>query len=138
MAEIKTRPTDKSVEDFLNRDRDERRRRDSFQILKLMREVTLLEPQMWGDSIVGFGSYHYKYSSGREGDMPLIGFSPRKQDLTLYLMMGFEQFELLLARLGKHRLGKACLYIKKLEDVDLQVLRELARLSFEHMRSTNA
>jgi len=138
MAEIKTRLNDNSVEDYLNGVDNERKRSDSFKILELMREVTRLEPQMWGDSIVGFGSYHYKYASGREGDMPLIGFSPRKQDLTLYLMMGFEQFEPLLARLGKHRLGKACLYIKKLEDVDLQVLRELARLSFEHMRSRNA
>jgi hypothetical protein len=93
---------------------------------------------MWGDSIIGFGSYHYKYASGREGDSPLTGFSPRKRDLTLYIMSGFDQYEGLLAELGKHKTGKACLYIRKIEDIDLDTLRELVRQSVEHMVESNA
>jgi hypothetical protein len=138
MAELKTLPNDGSVKDFLNLIKDERKRKDSFELLHLMRETTGVEPQMWGTSIIGFGSYHYRYASGREGDAPLIGFSPRKRDLSLYITPGFEQLEPLLARLGKHHVGKACLYIKKLEDVDLDVLRELVSLSYEHMHSRNA
>ena len=94
----------------------------------MMQEVTGVEAKMWGDSIVGFGSYHYKYASGREADWPLVGFSPRKQNLTLYIMSGFEQYDELLQRLGKHSTGKACLYVKRLADVDLAVLQELVKL----------
>ncbi len=100
-------------------------------------QVTKLEPAMWGTSIVGFGSYHYKYESGREGDMPLVGFSPRKQNLTLYIMDGFEGYDRLLGKLGKHSTGKSCLYINKLEDVDLDVLRELVASSYKHMKASN-
>ena len=138
MAELKTTPNDASVEAFLDGITDERKRQDSYAILALMQEVTGVEAKMWGYSIVGFGSYHYKYASGREADWPLVGFSPRKQNLTLYIMSGFEQYDELLQRLGKHSTGKACLYVKRLADVDLAVLRELVKLSVEHMVSTNS
>ena len=133
MAELKTQPTNQDVTEFLNNVLDERKREDSFAILQLMREVTQKDPQMWGSSIVGFGQYHYKYASGREGDAPVTGFSPRKQNLTLYIMAGFEQYDELLQNLGKHTTGKACLYIKRLADVDMGVLRELVQRSVEYM-----
>lgn len=138
MAELKTQPTDQSVEAFLDGIEDEKKRQDSYTILELMKQVTQSEPVMWGDSIIGFGSYHYKYASGREGDSPLTGFSPRKRDITLYIMSGFDQYEGLLAELGKHKTGKACLYIRKIEDIDLDTLRELVRQSVEHMVERNA
>ena len=138
MAELKTKRNDASVEVFLDGIADEAKRRDSYAILAMMQEVTGVEAKMWGDSIVGFGSYHYKYASGREADWMLVGFSPRKQNLTLYIMSGFEQYDELLQRLGKHSTGKACLYVKRLADVDLSVLRELVKLSVEHMVSTNS
>jgi hypothetical protein len=138
MAELKTKPNDQSVEAFLNNIADEKRREDSFKILALMKEVTKDEPKMWGDSIIGFGSYHYEYASGREGDWFLTGFSPRKQNLTLYLMSGFEEYDNLLKNLGKYKTGKACLYIKKIEDIDLQALRELVKQSVAHMEATNS
>jgi hypothetical protein len=137
MAELKTTQNDKSVTAFLNGIADEKKRQDSFTILELMQQVTGLEPKMWGDSIVGFGTYHYKYASGRQGDSPLTGFSPRKQNLTLYIMPGFDQYEALLQDLGKYKTGKACLYINKITDIDLQVLKELVEQSFDHMRKTN-
>lgn len=137
MAELKTRRNSASVEDFLNSVENERRREDSFAVLELMREATGEEPAMWGDSIVGFGSYHYTYASGREGDWMLVGFSPRKQSLTLYIMSGFAAYEDLLAQLGKHKTGKSCLYINKLDDVDLPTLRELVRQSAAHVAATN-
>ena len=138
MAELKTKLSDASVEVFLDGIADEAKRRDSYAILAMMHEVTGVEAKMWGDSIVGFGSYHYKYASGREADWPLVGFSPRKQNLTLYIMSGFEQYDELLQRLGKHSTGKACLYVKRLADVDLAVLQELVNLSVVHMVSTNS
>lgn len=137
MAENKTQETEASVPEFLESVPDERKRRDSQVILEMMRAESGEEPRMWGESIIGFGRYHYKYESGREGDMPIIGFSPRKQNLTLYLMPGFDAYSSLLERLGKHTTGKVCLYVKKLEDVDLEVLRELVRLSVKHMRTAN-
>lgn len=137
MAELKTRPTDDDVAAFINNIADEQKRQDSQAILALMQDVTGAEPQMWGDSIVGFGSYHYKYASGREGDWFLTGFAPRKQNLTLYIMAGFEQYDTLLARLGKHKTGKSCLYLKRLADVDPNTLRELIRQSVAHMMATN-
>ena len=133
MAELKTKKNDAGVEDFLNRVENKRRREDSFVVLELMKEVTGEEPKMWGTSIVGFGSYHYKYASGREGDWMVTGFSPRKQSLTLYLMDGFDGYDALIGDLGKHRTGKSCLYINKLDDVDMDVLRELVRQSVAHM-----
>lgn len=123
--------------DFLNTVSDERKREDSFSILEMMGDVTGSKPEMWGDSIIGFGSYRYKYASGREGEWFLTGFSPRKQNLTLYIMSGFDEYDELLGKLGKYSTGKSCLYIKKLEDVDQDVLRELVRKSVEHMIETN-
>ena len=130
MAENKTVPTDQNVEDFLNAIADEQKRNDSFMLVDLMREITRLEPQIWGSSIVGFGSYHYKYASGREGDMMLVGFSPRKQNLTIYNMGGIDSDDTLLKKLGKHTTGKGCLYIKRLDDVDLPTLKSLIEASF--------
>jgi len=137
MAELKTQKNDGSVTDFLNQVDNEKKRADSFTILELMEAVTGEAPKMWGDSIVGFGDYHYKYASGREGDWFLVGFSPRKQNLTLYITSGFSEFDHLLQKLGKYTTGKGCLYIKKLEDVDQEVLKELISQSVEHMKATN-
>lgn len=134
MAEPKTKPTEQSVEDFLNAIPDEQKRADAFAVLKLMKQVTRAEPQMWGSSIVGFGRYHYKYASGHEGDAPLTGFSPRKQNLTLYLMLGAADYADLLKKLGKHKTGKGCLYINRLADVDLPTLKELVKQSVKHMK----
>ncbi len=134
MAKNKTTPTDQSVEQFLNAIAEERKRKDSFTILELMRQVTGMEPRMWGSSIVGFGSYHYKYESGREGDAILAGFSPRKQNLTLYNMGGLEQYDDLLKKLGKHTTGGGCLYIKRLDDVDLPTLKRLIEESVKHVQ----
>ena len=128
-TELKTKVNDASVTKFLEGVTDEQKRNDCFEILKLMKQVTKEEPKMWGSSIVGFGSYHYKGKSGREGDWMLIGFSPRKQNLTLYLTGGFEAHADLLKKLGKHSTGVGCLYIKKLKDVDTKVLKELIEKS---------
>ena len=133
MAENKTVKTGASVDEFMAGVENKRRREDGLVLLKMMRDVSGLEPEMWGPSIIGFGSYHYRYESGREGDMPLIGFSPRKQSLSLYIMSGFDEYDDLLGRLGKHRTGASCLYINKLADVDMGVLRELVSRSVEHM-----
>ena len=138
MAEPKTKPTGSSVEAFLNTITDDQKRQDAFAILDLMRQVTQTEPKMWGSSIVGFGSYHYKYASGREGDAPLTGFSPRKQALTLYILGGFEGYGELMKSLGKFKTGKACVYVKRLDDLHLPTLRTLVQQSVEHVRKTNA
>lgn len=137
MSELKTKVNDASVVEFLHQVPDKRKREDSFTVLKLMEEITGHEAKMWGPSIVGFGQYHYKYASGREGDMPLIGFSPRKQSLTLYITSGFDQYEELMASLGKHSTSKACLYIKRLSDVNLATLREIIQRSVKHTIETN-
>jgi hypothetical protein len=133
MADLKTQPTGQSVEAFLNSVENEKRRQDCFTLLSLMQEVTRSEPRMWGDSIIGFGSYHYKYESGREGDWFVAGFSPRKQNLTLYIMAGFDHYDDLLSKLGKYKTGKSCLYVNRLEDVDMRTLRELVQQSVEHV-----
>jgi hypothetical protein len=133
MAELKTKVNEKSVLAFLDNVGEEKKRADSHIILDLMQDITGEQPKMWGDSIVGFGSYHYKYKSGREGDWFLTGFSPRKQSLTLYIMAGFDQYQELLDKLGKYKTGKSCLYVNKIEDVDLNVLRELIKQSVDHM-----
>jgi hypothetical protein len=125
MAELKTKPSAASADSFVAALEDENKRQDSLELLDMLRQVTGEQPQMWGDTIVGFGSYHYVYASGRSGDWFVVGFSPRKQNLTLYVMGGFEQHADLLAKLGKHKLGKGCLYINKLQDVDREVLRQL-------------
>lgn len=138
MAELKTQKHDGDVEAFLNAVENEKRREDSFVVLDLMRRVTGLEPEMWGSSIVGFGSYHYKYASGREGDWFKAGFSPRKQALTLYMMAGTGKHQDLYEKLGKYTTGKSCLYIKKLEDIDLDVLEKLVAASAAYVEETSA
>lgn len=137
MAELKTQPTDASVTQFLEQVPDERKRADSYKVMHMMQEITGEKPVMWGDSLVGFGAYHYKYATGREGDWFLTGFSPRKQNLTLYIMAGFDEYDALMAKLGKYKTGVSCLYINRLEQVDEDVLRELIRRSVEHIRATN-
>ena len=132
MAEVKTQKNDADVKTFLNAVEDRQRREDSLALLEIMRAIIKEEPAMWGTSIVGFGSYHYVYASGRSGDWPLAGFSPRKQALTLYIMAGFSNYDDLMSKLGKYKTGKSCLYIKKLNDVDRDVLAELIELSYEH------
>lgn len=134
MAEIKTKPTSESVENFLNKISDEERRADCFAVAKIMEEITGEKPKMWGPSIVGFDSYHYKYDSGREGDWPVTGFSPRKKDLTLYLMMGFEKHKELMEKLGKHSAAKSCLYIKRLSDVHVPTLKKLIKVSVKDLK----
>jgi hypothetical protein len=131
MAEMKTKVNKASVEGFLSKVEDEQKRKDCFEIVKIMKQVTKEEPKMWGPAIIGFGSYHYKYESGREGDMMQIGFSPRKQNITLYIGLGDNAENPLLKKLGKYTTGKGCLYIKKLADVDRNVLQELIAKSFE-------
>jgi hypothetical protein len=135
MAEMKTKPTDHSVEEFLNEVADEERRADCFQVAKIMEEITGEKPKMWGPSIVGFGSYHYKYASGREGDWPVTGFSPRKKDLTLYLMMGFQKHGELIEKLGRHSAAKSCLYIKRLSDIHVPTLKKLIKESVKDLRA---
>lgn len=125
MAELKTIPTRASVDKFLKGIQDKKKQADCYQILEIMKSATKTEPKMWGTSIVGFGKYHYAYDSGRRGDWFITGFSPCNQNLTLYIMGGFDQFEDLMKQLGKHSLGKSCLYINKLEDVDTRVLKKL-------------
>ena len=125
MAENKTNPTSASVEDFIAAIENPRRRTDALTALKIYKEVTGLPPVMWGPSIIGFGSHHYAYESGREGDMPAAAFSPRKGYMTFYVGDGFEGAKDLYAQLGKHKKSVACLYINKLEDVDLKVLHEI-------------
>jgi hypothetical protein len=133
----KTTATDADVGAFLAAIPDDRKRADSELICRLMAEETGQPPRMWGTSIVGFGSYHYKGASGREGDWMAIGFSPRKQSLVLYLMDGFEDYRALLAKLGKHSTAKSCLYVKRVADVDLDVLRELMRRSYSRTAAAN-
>ena len=133
MAELKTKETAESVSDFLDKIPDKGRREDCLAVADIMRKVTKEEPKMWGSSIVGFGRYHYKYESGREGEWMITGFSPRKGDLTLYIMGGFDLFPDVMKRLGKYKTGKSCLYIRKLADVDQDVLRELVTSSVKKM-----
>lgn len=134
MAELKTKASDASVEEFLQSVPDERKQQDSRVLLAMMQTATGAPPQMWGSSIVGFGSYHYTYASGREGDWFVAGFSPRKQNLTLYLMGGLDQHADLLGKLGKHKLGKGCLYINRLADVDRDVLAQLIDAAVQDAR----
>ncbi len=136
-TELKTKVNKASVEDFLNTVADDQERKDCFEILKIMKQVTKEEPKMWGASIVGFGSYHYKGASGREGDWMLTGFSPRKQNLTLYLMGGFDLHKDLLKKLGKYKTSVGCLYIKKLDDVDKKVLKQLVTETVKTMKKVS-
>ncbi len=134
MATNKTAATKLSVSEFLKNVRNDKRRKDAEVVLKLMREITGKRACMWGGSLIGFDSYHYKYDSGREGDMPMVGLSPRAQSLTIYIMPGFSQFDAMMEKLGKHTTGKSCLYIKRLEDVDMAVLKKLIVASYKHMQ----
>ncbi len=134
MAENKTKQTNASVDAFINKIKDESVRGDCYNIIKLMKSVTKEDPKMWGPSIIGFGNYHYKYASGHEGDMCIAGFSPRKQNLTIYLMPGFEIQQPLLEKLGKYKTSKVCLYIKSLKDVDIKVLKKMIELSVREMK----
>ena len=134
MAEQKTKPTNESVKDFLNQIPEPERRADCFEVAKIMEEITGEKPKMWGPSIVGFGSYRYKYASGREGDWPMTSFSPRKKDLTLYIMMGFEKHADLMEKLGKHSTSKSCLYIKRLSDVHIPTLKKLIKIGLKDLK----
>ncbi len=134
MAELKTKPTGDSVEAFLNAIPDAHRRADCFAIARMMQEITGAPPKMWGPAIIGFGDYHYKYDSGREGDWFCMGFSPRKQNLTLYIMAGLEADPELMTRLGKYKTGVSCLYVKRLADIDVEVLKELMLKSLELLK----
>jgi len=136
MAEQKTVPTSERIESFLNAIPDERKRQDCYTLVEMMGQATGAEPVVWRGGIVGFGDVHYKYASGHEGDTAIIGFAPRKQNMTVYLLSGFDGQEALLARLGKHKIGKACLYINRLEDINLPVLRELIQSSVESIRQS--
>ncbi len=134
MTNLKTKRTNQNVERFLNSIADEQTRKDCFTLVRLMKQSTKSEPRMWGTSIVGFGEYHYVYESGREGDWFLVGFSPRKQNLTIYLMTGLGWNEELLKKLGNHKTGRACLYIKRLDDIHLPTLRKLIEQSVAHLK----
>lgn len=134
MAKNKTQPTNQSVESFLNAVENEQRKKDGFEVLEMMKKITGEEPVLWGPSLIGFGNYHYKYESGREGDFFRTGFSPRKTALTLYIMSGFSRYDDLMQKLGKYKTGKSCLYVKKLDDVDREVLIELIEESLMFMK----
>lgn len=137
MARLKTQKDDASVEGFLNSVENEKRRKDSFAVLDIMREIIGEEPSMWGTSIIGSGTCRYKYASGRDAEWFVTGFSPRKRNLTLYIMSGFDDYDSLLSDLGRYRTGKSCLYINKLEDVDLETLRELITHSVNHVAESS-
>ena len=134
MAQNKTTENENSVTDFINAVPDERKRKDSLHLVKLFEQQTGLKAKMWGPAIIGFGSCHYKYESGREGDMPLAGFSPRKNSITLYLETRFPEREMLLKSFGKHKTSKACIYVNKLDDVDEEVLKQLIEKSVVHAK----
>ncbi len=133
MAEPKTKLNDASVVKFLALVENEHQRKDSFEILELMKAITKEEPKMWGDSIIGFGTYHYVYASGKEGDWMRIGFSPRKGKISLYLMCGMEHKQDVLDRIGKYKTGKSCFYINKLSDINMGVLSELIQAATDKM-----
>lgn len=135
MPENKTKETSASVDKFLSSVKDKNRREDCYKIIKLMKKITKQEPKMWGPSIIGFGSIHYKYASGREGDMCITGFSPRKKDISLYIMGCVSNFPDDLKKLGKHKAGKSCLYINKVEDIDLVILEKIIRGSIKYLKT---
>ena len=135
MPEQKTKPTEVSVQNFLENVPDEGVRDDCNELIKIMKKITGAPPKMWGPSIVGFGKYHYKYESGHEGYSCLTGFSPRKQNLTLYVMPGFAEKSDLLEKLGKHKAAKGCLYIKRLADVDIEILKKLIKTTVDYFKN---
>lgn len=133
-AELKTKENKASVSAFLNSIEDVEKRSDTKKVLALMKKQTGMKPKMWGDSIVGFGLFPYKYASGREGEWFMVGLSPRKQALTLYMMLGFDKSKTLMKKLGKYKTGKSCLYVKKLEDIDLSILEKLVKQNVDHFK----
>lgn len=135
MAKNKTTETNESIVDFIDAFvEDETKKKDAFELVKIMQEVSHFEPKMWGPSIIGFGSYHYKYASGHEGDAPLVAFSPRKAAISLYVYTAPEDRDELLAKLGKHKSSKGCIYVKKLSDIDVDVLKNMIALSLENLK----
>ena len=138
MAELKTKPIKKDVNQYIQSVENAQVRQDCETLRELMGKITNSNGVMWGESIIGFGKYHYKYESGREGDWFLTGFSPRKQNLTLYIMSGFSKFNDLMAGLGKYKTGKACLYVKSLDVIDIKVLESLLRGSVNHLKKRSA
>lgn len=137
MAKTKTRETTANVEEFISSFANtEQKRQDSYELMKLMQNVTGHEPKMWGPTIIGFGSYHYVYESGHEGDAPLVGFSPRKAEFSLYAYSGLKQHEHLLLNLGKFKVGKACIYFKKLSDIDQKELKKLIKETIKYLKAT--
>jgi len=135
MSELKTRPTDRKVSQFIDAVEPDQKRQDCWTIVEMMRTVTGAEPVLWGSSIVGFGTYTYVNTTKKPADWPITGFSPRKANLTVYVMPGFSNYESLMARLGKHSMGKSCLYIKKLADIDFDVIEEIIRRSVRDMKA---
>ncbi|TDQ10923.1 DUF1801 domain-containing protein [Pedobacter metabolipauper] len=135
MATNKTFETTSSVTDFINSVTDETKRNDCFKIIEIFTSQTGLAPKMWGSSIVGFGSYHYKYESGHEGDAPLAGFSPRKNAIVFYMAPDFEEKEELLQIFGKHKQGKGCIYINKLNDINIEILKKMIKVSVNKMKT---
>lgn len=139
MAELKTQKNKASVSQFLNALEDDKKRKDSKAILSMLKKITKKKPEMWGSSIIGFGSYSYTGSNGKTNEWMAIGFSPRKQNLTLYIMPGYEfpEMDTLLKKLGKYKTGKSCLYINKLEDIDMKVLEKMCRMGFKKIQGTH-
>lgn len=137
-TENKTKPTEQDVDSFLKQVESTQKQQDCQKILSMMQKATGAEPKMWGDSMIGFGQYHYKYASGREGDWFLTGFAPRKQNISLYIMAGFKRYEELMSKLGKYKTGKSCLYINKLADVDVEVLEKLIELSAAYVKENQS
>lgn len=133
MYKLKTQPTDKSVVEFIESAEKTKKREDAYKLLDIFSETTGMEPKMWGESIVGFGAYHYKYKTGHEGDSLLVGFSPRKARISLYFPAGFDKRDDLLKNFGKHKTGKACVYVNKLDDIDTDVLKELIKESIRFL-----
>lgn len=134
MAKNKTNETESSVIDFINNSDDENKIKDAFELVNIMQKVSGFEPKMWGPSIIGFGSYHYKYASGHEGDAPLAAFSPRKAAISLYFHLPAEDRENLLAKLGKHKAAKGCIYVKKLTDIDVEILKKMVSISVKELQ----
>src|SRR5690554_4530910 len=135
MAENKTKPTEKSVTEFIEEfANSERKKQDSYKLLELMEKISGRKPYMWGPSIIGFGSYHYKYKSGHEGDAPLLGFSPRKSAISLYVFTGLDKHEYLLKNLGKFKKGKACIYVNKLEDIHIDELENVMKVTIDYIK----
>jgi hypothetical protein len=133
MSENKIKQTENSVEDFLNSIENEQRKKDAFEVVELMKSITRLEPKMWGDSIVGFGSYHYKYASGRKGDYFITGFAPQKANLAVYTIDGLEKYAALLEKLGDYKTSVSCLYITDLDKIDKEILKEIITKSYSYM-----